>query len=302
MKEAIGARPPQEEVTFYSDGLALHAAYHRPVAEPTGGIVFLPGSRVTKETPFYAGYVDRLVASGLAVLLIDYRGWGKSDGKPGTLYPLEQVSDARNALTYLGTRPELVDRGLGLFGVSMGGAHAAYAAAVDARVAAAVAVLSPMDGERMLRLTRREYEWVELQEQLAEDRRRRVLTGAGEAVEHLSPPIPERSRTSAMAAEPPPPIPLACLEAISEYRPLDVVDRISPRAMLWFAATHDPVCPVEHSRLAYERAGNPKRLVEIPSREHYGTYLAHRDLIVDESVGWFRAHLKPGGVRGREVL
>jgi alpha-beta hydrolase superfamily lysophospholipase len=290
-----------EEVTFFSDGLRLRGVYHAP-PEPMGGVVYLPGSRVTKETPFYAGYVERLVAGGLAVLLIDYRGWGKSEGTPGTLYPHEQVSDARNAITWLSTRPELADLGLGLFGVSMGGAHAAYAAAVDTRVSAAVAVLSPMDGERMLRQTRREYEWIELLGQLAEDRRRRVLTGSGEAVDQLSPPTPERSRTTAMASAPPPPIPLACLEAIREYRPIDLVDRISPRAILWFAATQDPVCPIEHSRQAYERAGSPKRLVEIPSNEHYGTYLAHGDLIIDESLRWFGAHLRADGPRVWETV
>jgi fermentation-respiration switch protein FrsA (DUF1100 family) len=152
----------------------------------------------------------------------------------------------------------------------------------------------------MLRQTRREYEWVELVESLEEDRRRRVLEGAGGSTDQLSPPTPERSRTTAMAPEPPPPIPLACLDAIREYRPMDVVERIAPRAVLLFAATRDPVCPVEQSREAYERAGGPKRLVEIPNNEHYGTYLAYRDLIVDESLRWFGAHLRRDGARERE--
>ncbi|MGH2455051.1 MAG: alpha/beta hydrolase [Candidatus Limnocylindria bacterium] len=302
MKDATAPGPQAEELSFFSDGFRLAATYRRPDADPIGGVVFLPGSRVTRETPFYAGYVDGLVAGGMAVLLIDYRGWGRSEGATGTLFPLEQVADARNALTYLATRPELAGRGLGLFGVSMGGAHAVYAAGIDERVSAAVAVLSPMDGERMLRQTRREHEWIELQADLAEDRRRRVLTGEGKAVDQLSPPTPERARTTAMAADPTPPIPLACLEAIAEYRPLDVVGRIAPRAMLWFAATQDPVCPIEHSRLAYQRARAPKRLVEIPSAEHYGTYLAHRDLILEESVRWFRAHLRPDRPRMHEAV
>jgi len=291
-----------EEVTFFSDGLRLHAVYHRPPGEPAGGIVFLPGSRVTKETPYYGSYVRSLVDGGLAVLLIDYRGWGRSEGAQGTLYPLEQVADARNAITYLSTREELTGHGLGLFGVSMGGAHAAYAAGYDDRVAAAVAVLSPMDGEVMLRQTRREYEWVELQGLMREDRRRRVLTGTGGAVDQLSPPTPERARTTAVAADSPPPIPIACLEALAEYRPSDVVHRIAPRAMLWFAATEDPVCPIEPIRSAFERAASPKRLVEIPSAEHYGTYVAYRDLIIEESVRWFREHLHAAGPRVRSEL
>lgn len=289
-----------EEVTFFSDGLRIHGTFHPTADEPIGAVVYLPGSRVTKETPYYAEYVSGLADGGLAVLLIDYRGWGKSEGATGTLFPLQQVADARNALTYLSTRDDVDPGRLGLFGVSMGGAHAAYAAAVDERVRAAVAVLSPMDGASMLRDTRREYEWIELREMLAQDRRRRVLTGVGGAIDQIGPPIPERSRTTALGSDPIPPIPLACLEAIAEYHPIDIVDQIAPRAMLWFAATEDPVCPIEHARKAYERAAAPKRLVEIPSAEHYGTYLRYREPIVDESIRWFQEHLAPDGVAVHE--
>lgn len=300
MADQAFQHPSPEEVVFFSDGLKLQGTYHRPANTSMGAVVFLPGSRVTKETPFYAAYVAGLLRAGLAVLVIDYRGWGGSEGIPGTLFPLEQVADARNALTYLQTRKELAEVPLGLFGVSMGGAHAAYAAALDERVAVSIAVLSPMDGERMLRQPRREYEWLELQQQVRNDRRRRTLTGKGESIDQLSPPTPERARTTAVAADPPPPIPLACVEAIAEYRPIDVVARIAPRAMLWFAATEDPVCPVEHAREAYAVAGAPKRLVELASAQHYGAYLRYRDVILGESVAWLREHMRLSATRARE--
>lgn len=294
--------PSPEPVSFFSDGYRLDAELHLAVdAAHAPTVVFCPGSRVSKRTPYYHEYIPRLVGAGTSVLLIDYRGWGESEGSRGELYPWQQVADIRNAVTYLETDGRIDPGRIGVFGVSFGGALGVAAAARDARIRAVVTVLSPMDGAMMLRGSRREYEWVELLAQLAEDRRRRVTTGSGGVTEHFSPPTPERSKTSALSQEAIPPIPLACLEAIAEFRPLDLVARIAPRAVLLIAATLDPTCPVEHSRLAYEAAGSPKRLVEIDSTEHYGTYVKHMDLILDEATAWFDRHLGPEAPRVLEA-
>src|SRR3990172_10402912 len=151
-----------------------------------------------------------------------------------------------------------------------------------------------MDGREMLRASRREYEFRELEATLRDDRRRRVLSGEGDVADGLGPVTPERSKTTALSQDAIPPIPVACLEAIYEYRPLDYVSRISPRAALWLSATRDPVCPPEHSRRAYAAARPPKRLVEIDGSEHYGTYTAHADTILSEAVAWYEAYLQPG--------
>lgn len=280
-----------EQVAFYSDGLLLDALFYPCAIEIAPAVVFCPGSRVTKQTPYYHEYIPRLVESGISVLLFDYRGWGESEGQVGTLFPAEQVADIRNAVTYLSTRDDVDADRLGAVGMSMGGALSMAAAADDERIRAVAAVLAPMDGKQMLRDARREYEWVELSATLAADRRNRVLSGHGEAIADLSPPTPERSRTSALSQSSIPPIPLACVEAIAEFRPIDVVSRISPRAALFIAATRDPTCPVEHSRIAYAAAGSPRRLVEIDSAEHYGTYVEHMQTILDEIIAWCGRHM-----------
>jgi dipeptidyl aminopeptidase/acylaminoacyl peptidase len=294
--------PAPEPVTFFSDGYRLDAELYlavEPAHAPT--VVFCPGSRVTKRTPYYHEYIPRLVAAGISVLLIDYRGWGESEGPRGELYPWQQVADIRNAVTFLEADGRVEPGRIGIFGVSFGGALGVAAAARDPRIGAVVTVLSPMDGAMMLRGSRREYEWVELLEELAGDRRQRVRTGAGGTTEQFSPPTPERSKTSALSQDPIPPIPLACLEAIAEFRPLELIARIEPRAVLLIAATLDPTCPVEHSRLAYAAAGSPKRLVEIDSAEHYGTYVKYMDRILDEATAWFDRHLGPVAPRVAEA-
>lgn len=282
-----------EPVSFYSDGLKLDARLYRVASDSADApsVLFCPGSRVSKETPYYHDYIPRLVAAGINVLLFDYRGWGASEGPRGELYPQQQITDIRSAVTFLETCDGIDAGRIGLFGVSFGGALGTQAAAYDERIRAVVTVLAPMDGRQMLRGARREYEWVELLGELAEDRRQRVVNGRGGETDHFAPPTPERTRTSALTQQTIPPIPLACLEAITEFRPLDVVARIAPRALLLIAATLDPTCPVEHSRAAFAAAGSPKRLVEIDSREHYGTYVKYMDLILGEAIEWFERHL-----------
>jgi alpha-beta hydrolase superfamily lysophospholipase len=289
-----------EKVEFFSDGLRIDAVFYPTGESPGPAVVFCPGSRVTKQTPYYHEYIPRLVAGGLSVLLFDYRGWGESEGEIGTLYPVEQVADIRNAVTYLSSRDDVDAGRIGVVGMSMGGALAMAAAAADHRIRATAAVLAPMDGELMLRSARREHEWIALRAELEADERQRVLTGRGSSMPDLAPPTPERTKTSALSQAAIPPIPLACVQAIAEFRPLDVVGRISPRAVLFIAATRDTTCPVEHSRLAYAAAGSPRRLVEIDSAEHYGTYVQYMDLIISEMVDWCDRHLAPEPVHIEE--
>jgi alpha-beta hydrolase superfamily lysophospholipase len=56
---------------------------------------------------------------GYAVLTIDYRGFGESEGSHWHLDPKEQVADVRNALTYLAQREEVEETRLGLYGTSL---------------------------------------------------------------------------------------------------------------------------------------------------------------------------------------
>lgn len=90
----------EQVVHFHSDGFRLEASLYRmsDSRDRTAAIVFCPGSRVSRRTPYYADYVQAFVAAGFVVLLIDYRGWGGSEGRAGTLSPWSrsQISAMRS--------------------------------------------------------------------------------------------------------------------------------------------------------------------------------------------------------------
>ncbi len=113
-----------EEVRLVTaDGVRLHA-WHLPHPQPRGALLFLHGN---------AGNISHRLDSlaifhrlGLATLILDYRGYGLSEGKPdehGTY--LDAEAGWRHLIDARGYTPEQIV----VFGRSMGGAIAAHAAA-----------------------------------------------------------------------------------------------------------------------------------------------------------------------------
>jgi hypothetical protein len=145
---------------------------------------------------------------------------------------------------------------------------------------------------------RREYEWVDYLKRLEEDRKKRVLTGQGEIVsarEEIMVATPERKATTIkkeVEAKIPDAMPLQCAEAILEYSPEDVVDKISPRGALFIAVENDAVTPEEQSFRLYEKAGEPKKLILYKQTTHYGIYNDYFDDVAANVIDWYNRHLK----------
>ena len=230
-------------------------------------------------------------------LIFDYRGFGDSEGSKWRLLPLEQVDDIRNALTWLATQPEVDPHRLGLWGTSFGGAHVPYVAGIDTRVKAAVAQVGFDTGERFLLSVRSESERAELLRQLEEDRQLRAREGRGRFIDPFERALrnPQASGFIGKALQAYPH--MRCLlswqtwEKTLEYRPLDVVDKISPRALLLIAAEHDTICPPAGYQALYERASEPKKLITLPL-SHYDIYVGHGfNESAKQAVEWFAAYL-----------
>lgn len=113
--------PGVEEVTFLTDDGYTLAAWFLPATGPAPAptlVVFNGngGNRAAR-----APLAGALASEGFSVLLVDYRGYG---GNPGS--PSEQglASDARAAINYLRTRPDVDQGRVVYFGESLGAAVA----------------------------------------------------------------------------------------------------------------------------------------------------------------------------------
>jgi fermentation-respiration switch protein FrsA (DUF1100 family) len=101
------------------DGSRLHAWFLPAGGKPRGTVLHLHGNaaNVSNHLPLVAWLPER----GYNVLMLDYRGFGRSEGKPS----LDGVvDDAAAALAYLRGRPDVDAAKLIVIGQSLGGATA----------------------------------------------------------------------------------------------------------------------------------------------------------------------------------
>ena len=114
----LGVRAEDVQIVT-ADGSRLHGWFLPAVGNAKGTVLHLHGNaaNVSNHLPL----VSWLPARGYNVLMVDYRGFGRSQGKP-SLDGI--VDDAAAALAYLRTRPDVDRRQLIVFGQSIGGATA----------------------------------------------------------------------------------------------------------------------------------------------------------------------------------
>jgi dipeptidyl aminopeptidase/acylaminoacyl peptidase len=285
---AARAIQPLQKVAFYSDGYRLDGLLYTPPdlapGERRPAVVLCAGYTYLK-TLVMPDIAKQFVAAGYVALLFDYRGFGDSEGPRFRLLPHEQVADARAALSWLAGEPVADPARLAVLGLSLGGANAVVAAALDKRVRAAIAIEAPGDGERWLRGLRRYWEWEELQARLAADRAERARSGRSARVDPLEIVLPDpASRAFLEAAYREFPqmvcdLSLETADALVEYSPESLAGRIAPRPVCFIHGTEDRLVPPEESRRLYAQAGEPKRLELLPG-------LGHFDWVLPSSPGF----------------
>jgi uncharacterized protein len=290
----------QRVVRFYSEGCRLEADYYLPTGGATGGrrpgIVLCHGYSGIRKL-ILPDYAKIFVEAGYVALAFDYRGFGGSEGEKHRIVPLEQVDDIRSAITWLAAQPEVDASRIGLWGTSYGGAHVPYVAGIDARVRAAVGQVGFGDGERLLMEIRTEKERADLLRKIEEDRVERALHNRTSRADVPTILASAQTRDFFAAALPNFPdleaaISWESAEKTMEYKPIEVVERIAPRALLLIGAEKDDLCKFEGYRALHARAKEPKKIVGLPIT-HYEIYT---EKWVPESgrlaVEWYDRHLR----------
>lgn len=126
-----------EDVTFATgDGLTLHGWFMPPpgAEPPYPAVLHAHGNagNVSSHDSFSSFLTDH----GLAVLVFDYRGYGRSD--KGRVRRRNLLEDTRAAMRYLRSRDDVDTGRIGVYAVSLGGAFALPGAAENKDVRAVV--------------------------------------------------------------------------------------------------------------------------------------------------------------------
>ncbi|MGV9796535.1 alpha/beta hydrolase [Mycobacterium sp. NPDC003449] len=289
-------------VEYFSGEERVRACWHTPDTEgPYRAIIQGPGWYGLKDAKAYERYHCGFTGAGLAVLSIDYRGFGESEGERGIVDPNRQLEDLINGVTYLTTRNDVVDGAIGAYATGgTGGGNVVLLAAADPRVRAVISQVPVADGRDWLHRMRTEWEWIEYQRQLAEDRRARVLTGKSKLVhprEEIMVQTPERRASgfkSDVDDKNPTAVPLSMVDPLLRYRPVDAARGLRT-PLLVIAVDEDATTPTDHAEAIYAAAVGPKKLILQRNSSHYAAYAAYADRVIPEMTAWFDEHLRPTG-------
>jgi dipeptidyl aminopeptidase/acylaminoacyl peptidase len=286
-------------VSFYSEGSKLAADFYLPDGASADArvpaIVLCTGYSGVREVVL-PDYAKAFAAAGFAVLNFDFRGFGGSEGQKWRVIASEQVQDIRNAITWVEAQPEVDPARLGIWGTSNGGGHVITVAGLDDRVKCAVGQVGYGEGSRLV-LDR--YTPEQKEEYLAKvraDRTKRVLTGKGDAVPvevllYSPDTVAFHDEIMKTAPEMYAELSWGSAEATIEYRPIDYVDRISPRALMLIGAENDDLCFIDGYREVYDRAKEPKRWISYPVRHHEIYEPKWVDVSAKAAIEWFKDQL-----------
>ena len=268
-------------VEFYSEGFKLVGDIYVPDGLPSGeqraAVLLCHGYTGVKDL-YLPDNAKTLNDAGYVVMTFDYKGWGESEGTRSRLAPYSRVADVQAAMTYLGMQPEADADRIGLYGTSYGGATVSWTGAVDQRAKCIVSVVGIGHGARWMSRVRRVDEWFDLQERSKEDREKRASTGESEYVDRSEILLPDRqSAELAAAARRNNPaavgtIPLEYVDDTIGFNPEWIVDKISPRPILFITSDNDRLVLPEESEQLYAHAGDPKKLVVLKGYGHYEVY------------------------------
>lgn len=295
------------DMTFDTeDGTTLAGWFFRAngATGPSPTVIMAHGFSATKEMHL-RGFAETFQAAGLNVLVYDNRNLGDSAGTPrGEIDPDQQISDYRDAITYVQGREDVDGDKIGVWGSSYSGGHVLVVAAKDRRVKCVVSqvpLVSGLDNAR--RLVRSDH-WAGLRDGFAADRAGRLagdapltlpVVGDGPADPCALPTDDSREFFTTLSPENKGSwqneITLRSMQLFTEYEPGDYIARIAPTPLMIVVGRHDHLTPADLTLTAYANALEPKKLLILDCM-HFEAYTDAPFAISGPAQrDWFVQHL-----------
>jgi fermentation-respiration switch protein FrsA (DUF1100 family) len=289
-------------VSFTSDGLELagHLRVPPDAAGPLPALVFTGPATGVKEQ-VTGTYAAALAAPGFVTLAFDHRGFGGSEGAPRQHEdPAGKLADLRDAVSWLAARPEVDAERIGCVGICLGGGYALRFAAFDPRVRAVASVGGAYNNPHAMRdgMGNEGYRAF-LADQMALAARQNA-TGDVEYINAVSdddtPALmggaepfayygTERSATGGWENR-------ATRASMYSLLTVDLAigaDFISPTPWLLIHGSTDAYLSPEAAQAAFDRAGDPKKILWLDTTNHIDLYDVPRyvEPAVDAAEAWF---------------
>jgi len=272
-----------ERVELEADGITLAGDLRVP--SPGGrapGLVFTgPFTGVRDQvTGLYAG---RLAAAGYVTLAFDHRNFGESGGQPRRHEdPQGKLADLRAAVSFLRARPEVDPGRIGAVGICLGGGYALKFAAFDPRVKVFAgiagayntpyAMRSGMGPDRYRQVLASFTAVAEDHDRGGEVQYVPAVAAGGEAAMPGEEPFAYYGTSRGASAYWENSVTRASVRELLTVDNMSGADFLAPTPGLIVHGVQDAYCSPEGAREAYERMGEPKRMVWLDARLHIDLY------------------------------
>ncbi|MDQ1714718.1 MAG: uncharacterized protein QOC60_663 [Frankiaceae bacterium] len=176
-----------ETVRFGSDGVELEGLLFLPEGRGPHPIVVMAGGWCYVKELVQPRYARVFQDAGIASLIFDYRGFGGSDGELRQhLDPHQQISDYRNAISFVESLASVDADRIGVWGISYSGGHALIVGAIDPRARAVASIVPVVDGLETMRRAHGTMGFRRLNQAVLQSRRKLWATGEHDYMKHSS--------------------------------------------------------------------------------------------------------------------
>lgn len=275
------------------DGVILRGDLFLAPPKPNGTpmVIMTQGLTLLKEH-YISNWGKRFVGAGYSVLIYDHRGWGSSDGSPrNAVNPMQQAEDYHDAVIFVRSLDSIDSSRIAIWGIGHSGGASCIAAGDDPYIKAVILVMPFFSGafdstnwpvgimdrvyserERLIENPDSTREYV----QVWNNSDKEAMGERGSILLHGEVPWNFASGARQLSDKAGTPwenrLALQSLYHIAKVEPQDVIHKISPRPMLYLAATIDPISgPLELEKAAFERAKEPKQFFQLQS-DHLSNY------------------------------
>ncbi|GAQ05324.1 hypothetical protein ALT_2645 [Aspergillus lentulus] len=249
------------------DGLTLRGWFYS-AGERRPCVILTHGTGALKEQ-YLPDFAECFQASGYGALVYNNRHFGASDGEPRShADPLLQSQDYSAAFNYAASLAEVNPSEIILWGSSLSGGTALYAAAIDVRARGVIIQCPFVSSDRL-----REGFKDAILNTFADDPEP-MDSGKEGSSGVMSDPvvIPYHAEMGRRGIPRGQYITLQSQVHIAGFEPKAFIHRISPRPLLMVVAEKEHTIPVDQQLDAFEQATEPKQIHIVKGQSHFRIY------------------------------